>query len=588
MTANLKSLPEILTIHLPRGMVTPPVNPYGRQVANAGVFRALARHGGYRGIHVQSLEPLPTDRLARELLSSGTDVGVVLSSGSPLSTEVPSRGGILLSGQPYLSELAWIRRHSAADHDYSIIGTIFAFASPTHRELMMKSALAPLHDWDALICTSPSLQLAVQRTFDRWEEYLRERTGALRLPKPALPVIPLGVDLEGLQARGEDADARKTIRNVYGIAMSDVVVFFLGRLSFSDKAFPQPMLKAVEAAQRISGAKTHFIMAGWFPGGEKDRSRFEEAARCHAPNVNVLFLDGNDAATVAGCWAAADIFLSLSDTILETFGQALTESMAAGLPLVVSDWDGYRSIVRDEVDGFLIPTLGSPGGCLGETLAHLQSFEMVSYYQYVGAVAQHTAVHVGRAAEALANLIRSPELRRRMGSAGRQRVRDLFSWPVIVAQYNELFSELAERRLAALSASGAGCASTHRMNPLRGDPFEGFRGHPSAVMEPELRFRLAAGASDDPLGAGRTAALDHLFPGLRGTLPEAKRLIDLLREQGSLSVTVLLSSFPAGRHPFVRMSLAWLAKQGIVDWLPTVSAPQRDDQREGQLGHGAI
>ena len=89
--------PEILTIHLPHGLVAPPVNPYGRQVANAGVFRALARHGGYRGIHVQSLDPLPVDRLTRELFPSGTDADVALSTGTPLSTEVPSRGGILLS-----------------------------------------------------------------------------------------------------------------------------------------------------------------------------------------------------------------------------------------------------------------------------------------------------------------------------------------------------------------------------------------------------------------------------------------------------------------------------------------------------------
>jgi glycosyltransferase involved in cell wall biosynthesis len=556
--------------------VTPPANPYGRLIANAGLFRALAGYGGYRRIHVQSLDPLPIDRLERELFPTGTGAaGLVLSSGTPLSTEAPSCGGILLSGQPYLSELAWIRRHSSADGEYSIIGTIFAFASPTHRELMMGSALAPLQTWDALICTSPSLQKAVKRTFETWEDYLRERTGAVGLPMPALPVIPLGVDVDRWRALAEDADARKNFRNAHGIAETDAVVFFLGRLSFSDKAFPQAMFKAVEAAQRISGVKTHFILAGWFPGGEKDRSLFEEAARCHAPEVKVLFLDGNDAAIVAGCWAAADIFLSLSDTILETFGQALTEAMAAGLPLVVSDWDGYRSIVRDEVDGFLVPTLGAPGGCLGETLSHLQSFEMVSYHQYVGAVAQHTAVHVGRAAEALARLIRSPELRRSMGLAGRQRALDLYSWPVIVARYNELFSELSERRLAAVSEMGADRPALHRMNPLRGDPFEDFRGHPSSVMKPGLRLRLASGAEEDPLGADRTASLDQLFPGLRGTRAEAQQLIELLREHGSPSVKKLLSSFPPARRPFVRMTLAWLAKLGIVDWLPTPGAARK-------------
>ena len=30
----------------------------------------------------------------------------------------------------------------------------------------------------------------------------------------------------------------------------------------------------------------------------------------------------------------------------------------------------------------------------------------------------------------------------------------------------------------------------------------------------------------------------------------------------------VLLAFPAGRRAFVRMSLVWLAKAGVVDWLP--------------------
>ena len=33
--------------------------------------------------------------------------------------------------------------------------------------------------------------------------------------------------------------------------------------------------------------------------------------------------------------------------------------MAAGLPVVVSDWDGYRYTVTDGVEGFRIPYFGS-------------------------------------------------------------------------------------------------------------------------------------------------------------------------------------------------------------------------------------
>ena len=137
-----------------------------------------------------------------------------------------------------------------------------------------------------------------------------------------------------------------------GIADDEVMVYFLGRLSFFDKAFPQAMSRAVEAAQQRTGVKTHLVFTGWFPEGDSDRLLFEEAARRYAPSVPITFLDGNDASTVADCWAA-------------------------GLPLVVSDWDGYRSIVREGIDGFLIPTLGSPGGPLGETLALAHSMDLL-------------------------------------------------------------------------------------------------------------------------------------------------------------------------------------------------------------------
>jgi glycosyltransferase involved in cell wall biosynthesis len=35
--------------------------------------------------------------------------------------------------------------------------------------------------------------------------------------------------------------------------------------------------------------------------------------------------------------------------------------MAAGIPVVVSDWDGYKDTVRDGVDGFRIPTFKPMG-----------------------------------------------------------------------------------------------------------------------------------------------------------------------------------------------------------------------------------
>ena len=554
---------EDLVIYLPGGQVEPPTNPYGRFVANAGTYRALARHGGYRRLHFQSRTPPDSEQLARELRLD--DDTVVISSGSALSTSAAVRSGIQLSGQPYLAEPAWVRRHAGRDIDYSIVGTIFAYASATHREQMMQSALAPLYEWDAMICSSPTLRDTVADAFDRWENYLQERLGAATLPRPQLPVIPFGTNVAEIEVQSNDADARARLRASLGIAEDDVMVYFLGRLSYYDKAFPQAMFKAVEAAHHQSEVTTHFVLTGWFPDPERDRPLFEAAARAYAPSVRVTFLDGNDATVVAQCWAAADIFLLLSDTILETFGQALTEAMAAGLPLVVSDWDGYRSIVRDEVDGFLIPTLGGPGGALGETLALAQLLDLVDYSQYGGAVAAHTAVNVPSAAAALSRLNASPELRTTMGAAARQRAREMYAWPVVAAQYAELFADLAQRRAHAVPV-----VSAHRMNPLRNDPFVDFRPLPTQVLTDDLALQLAAGANggSDLLLPNPLVELDAMFPGLRGHESEAAEVVALLGNAGTLTVSELLQSFPQGRRAFVRMTVMWLAKAGVVEWLP--------------------
>ena len=83
------------------------------------------------------------------------------------------------------------------------------------------------------------------------------------------------------------------------------------------------------------------------------------------------------------CWAA-DIFLSLVDNHQETFGLSPVEAMAAGVPVVVSDWDGYRYTVQNGVEGFRIPTLAPSHSSQGAELALQHDHGLISYQDYVG------------------------------------------------------------------------------------------------------------------------------------------------------------------------------------------------------------
>lgn len=53
---------------------------------------------------------------------------------------------------------------------------------------------------------------------------------------------------------------------------------------------------------------------------------------------------------------SADCFTSPIDNIQETFGITPLEAMSCGIPQIVSDWNGYRETVVDNVTGFRIPS----------------------------------------------------------------------------------------------------------------------------------------------------------------------------------------------------------------------------------------
>jgi phosphatidylinositol alpha-mannosyltransferase len=53
-------------------------------------------------------------------------------------------------------------------------------------------------------------------------------------------------------------------------------------------------------------------------------------------------------------YSACDVYLG-SSVGGESFGVVLVEAMAAGVPVVASDIPGYRDVVRDDVDGLLVP-----------------------------------------------------------------------------------------------------------------------------------------------------------------------------------------------------------------------------------------
>ena len=256
-------------------------------------------------------------------------------------------------------------------------------------------------------------------------------------PLPQLPVIPLGVHCADFVITQE---ARRAGREALGIAEDEVVALFVGRLSFHAKAHPHAMYAGLQAAATQSGRKLVLVQCGWFANDNIEQA-FRSGAVQACPNVRCLFTDGRKEFERTSSWAAADIFISLADNIQETFGLTPIEAMAAGLPVVVTDWDGYRETVRDGEDGFRIPTWTPPSGS-GASLAAAHEAGVDSYDMYCGLACAHVAIDHGVLAERLTALVRDDALRARMGDAGRRRAAEMFDWAVVFRRYQDLWGEL--------------------------------------------------------------------------------------------------------------------------------------------------
>jgi glycosyltransferase involved in cell wall biosynthesis len=532
---------------------------FGKDVANQQLFRSLVRHGGFASIDFLMREPIPLPDLKRRY-GAGKDTAEVRLAGL-LDHGAAARAGTLLRGGGDLEELAWFRARATGDGGYSLIGLIHTIAPYAIRQDIANASIAPIHPWDALICTSPTVQEAMLRMFDEQEEYLRDRFAGSRTPRPQLPLIPLGVDGDHLAALADRPDVRAAVRSGMGIGPKDMLILWLGRLSFYEKAFPQPMMMAVEQAVQATGQTVHFAMAGWFPD-ESHEGFYREAAALHAPSVTFHIVDGRDQAVVGGLWAASDIFLSLVDNIQETFGLTPVEAMAAGKPVVVSDWDGYRYTVEHGVQGFLIPSLIGPAGSLSE-LGEQHRIGLRSYQAYAGLVAQHSAVHVAEAGRAIAELIRAPELRAQMGEAGRRRVRALFDHRVVAPLYAALARELAAIR----AVEGTGLPR-RPVRPVKGDPLRDFAGFATDILSPGVRLTPASGASREHLAGARRQELDTFGAALR--LPDelTDMLFAALLDRGPIAAGDLVALLPTGQHQRAVLTLLWMAKMGLIDWHP--------------------
>lgn len=206
-------------------------------------------------------------------------------------------------------------------------------------------------------------------------------------------IIPNGVDLD----RFADAEPFEELRD------GTVNILFVGR--FEERKGLIHLLKAYHRLRKRH-VDARLIVAGAGPK-EREYRRFVGLRQIR----DVDFLGRISDEDKARYFASADIFCAPA-TGQESFGIVLLEAMATGVPIVASDIHGYKNVMQRGVQGLLVEPRNSRA-----------------------------------LAAALYTLAQDPELRHRMGEAGRLRAPD-YSWDRVTERIVEYYHEVRERVLA--------------------------------------------------------------------------------------------------------------------------------------------
>jgi glycosyltransferase involved in cell wall biosynthesis len=229
--------------------------------------------------------------------------------------------------------------------------------------------------------------------------YLR-RTGERDPAK--LIEMPNGVDA-ALFAPGPDSSG---VRDRLGIPAGAVVAAFVATLDLAHHF--KRLDVAIDALAELGDPSVHIVVAGGGELVETFRARAAEAG----VGDRVHFLGMVPHAELPDVMRAADLFL-LTTEPPESFGIVLIEAMAAGLPVVATDYPGVRAVVVEGETGLLAP--------IGDA----------------SAVA-------GRLRELV---VAGEEDRRAMGARGRERAEREWNWPRLVERMDDAYAQaIAVRR----------------------------------------------------------------------------------------------------------------------------------------------
>ncbi len=303
---------------------------------------------------------------------------------------------------------------------------------------LLNSALLP---FDCLICTSQCAADSINYQLDFYIDQTSSKTHHASV-KPSVRKLPLGLNISNIRS---NLIPRALARKNLSLPSNAFVILWTGRLEQHCKSNHIPYLQVFKEINRVyPGVSLYFLVYGTSVMPNLIDS-LKESASVVCPDTHVIFCDGDDVSLQSILVSASDVFLSLPDSFQETFGLTPIEAMASGLPVIGTDWNGYKDSIVSGQTGFLIPTLAS-----NEFFRHNSLFESkclnpetldeASYYS-----ANQISFDVRSLYQSLASFIDSPTLSLVMGDIAHKHVSSNYDWSSIIPLYDNVFTEMCEK-----------------------------------------------------------------------------------------------------------------------------------------------
>ncbi|MFT5285936.1 MAG: D-inositol-3-phosphate glycosyltransferase [Planctomycetota bacterium] len=444
-------------------------------------------------------------------------------------------------------DLTWLRDRYATKN-IPITGQIHSLSYPRSLNDYMRFYLLPPRETDAILCSTESGKRVVENSLNELRESLRAKGTEMSALQCEMPVIPLGIDAKTLQG-GDGAKLRSEL----DIPSQAFCALALARFSEFDKMDLFPLLLAFRGVVERMDRPAILLLAG-ARQGTKTPEMIQLWARALGIESNLRFMTDFPEVRKPDVLAAADVFVSPTDNVQETFGITVIEAMAAGLPPIVADFDGYRESVTEDV-GIRIPTHWSPPSSELCNLGPLLNERPLHLFLGQGVTVDGEAME-----QALFSLGADAELRAKFSSAARERAEQRYDWSQVIPQYEALVDRLASKSFTP--GEHVGPDSSH---PLAYRFEEIFAHYPTTMQAPDRT--LVTSAHGRKLSEAR--ATPPIYPELTNLFDEVMVSAALLGAGAPIPANVLAAAvtenFP--NHPLWQSEflLAWMQKQGLLD-----------------------